>query len=91
MNGADLANCDRKVFRRGKHIASIGNLKAEEVEEAVAAARQSSGQRIDWHYFGGVAVVKALGNLPAVREHLEANLKQYSERFGNQPPFYRMI
>ncbi|HLC77639.1 MAG TPA: hypothetical protein VJH92_00765 [Candidatus Nanoarchaeia archaeon] len=70
-----LPNCDKKVFKKGYHLATIINLSAVEIESIVKSAAEKSGARIDWHYFGGRGVVKALGDLEKAKTYLEYELK----------------
>ena len=81
MSGEDLPNCDKKVYRKGEHIATIIDLKPSRIEEIVKTAAKSSGQRIDWHYVGGRACVKALGDLNAARTYLKEGLKPYNGKY----------
>jgi len=72
-----LPECDKKVYKKGEHIATIINLESDEIERLVKSASNDSGQRIDWHYFGGRAVVKALGDLDKARDYLKLKLEEY--------------
>jgi hypothetical protein len=68
MNKPDPTPCADDIFRNGTPILMVstgatgGNHPFEEWVQAVAAA---SGQRVDWHYNGGRAVVKVLGDVSA--------------------------
>jgi hypothetical protein len=41
------------------------------MEPWVVKVREISGQRVDWHYFGGRAVVKFIGDADEVRRAIE--------------------
>ncbi|MEK7193169.1 MAG: hypothetical protein AAB652_00030 [Patescibacteria group bacterium] len=60
-NEDDLPPCDRKIFRKGEHIATL-DAEPEAAERWVKAIAQRANARVDWHYFGGRACVKFLGN-----------------------------
>ena len=50
--------CNTEIYEKGKTIA-VFDAGKEAMEGLVKEARRS-GLRIDWHYFGGRAVVKTL-------------------------------
>lgn len=65
-----MPSCDKKVYRYGEHIATFYDFEAIEAENIVKAASRDSKQKIDWHYFGGRIIVKALGDPNKAREYL---------------------
>ena len=81
MSGEDLPDCDRELWERGKHIATIFDLKSEVIERIVRFASRLSGQRVDWHYVGGNAAVRALGDLDSIRTYLQEGLRQYEGKY----------
>jgi len=64
--------CDREVFRKGRSIMACdtgtAECRAEDFEAWIVSVRRRlpKGSGIDWHYFGGVANVLALGDREAV-------------------------
>ena len=73
------------------------------MEGWVKKVAELSGQSVDWHFVGGRAVVKALGDLGKVAEAIEAlrpehdrlyleETKEYFEKWGgtNIPPSGRV-
>jgi len=62
--------CDPDVFREGKPLlaadTSDPNCRADGFEAWVKDLATRSGQRIDWHYSGGVAQVLYLGDRSAI-------------------------
>ncbi|MGV8142576.1 MAG: hypothetical protein ACP5NS_02980 [Candidatus Pacearchaeota archaeon] len=86
MSGEELPSCDRELWERGEHIATIWDLRPAQIEEAVKKAAARSGQRMDWHYVGGRACVRALGDdLFAARSHLYLELGSHqSYRFTTE-------
>ena len=64
--GLELPKCTTDVYNNGKTVIVIGDGAAEDIEEWVKKVAEKSGQKVDWHYVGGRAVVKALGDLKAV-------------------------
>lgn len=58
--------CDKDVYENGKVIAVFGDIAKEIVEVWCKLVAKESGQKVDWHYVGGRAVVKAVGDLNKV-------------------------
>jgi hypothetical protein len=71
-----ISKCDKKVYRKGEHVLTIIDLEPSEIEKIVQSAAKESGQKIDWHYFGGRAIVKVLGNIESARQHLKDELEK---------------
>lgn len=68
------AKCDPEVYSKGEVITIIGEHGgSRKVEAWVAKVRETSGQRVDWHFAAGRAVVKAIGDLAKVRAAMEAH------------------
>lgn len=66
------ATCDLKVYNKGECVFLIWALPGEVVEAWVRKIARCSGQRVDWHWYGGKARVLALGNLDKVYEAIDA-------------------
>lgn len=66
---SDPDRCNQEIYEKGKVVLVIGDwFSAKEVEAFVCAVADQSGQPVDWHYFAGRAIVRALGNLRRVDE-----------------------
>jgi len=63
---AELPRCDQAVFDKGRYVMVVHSLPNERIEEFVKEVARRSGQRVDWHYFGGRGIVKALGDISEV-------------------------
>src|SRR5690349_20200922 len=63
-------NCDPEVYSKGASICSF-HAAALGTEEWVKKVAALSGQRVDWHYFGGYANVLFLGVYDRVRKAVE--------------------
>jgi hypothetical protein len=57
--------CDADVFKDGKGICALDACMCR-AEQWVQAVARESGQRVDWHYSGGIANVLYLGDYAAV-------------------------
>jgi hypothetical protein len=77
-----MKNCNPAIYMLGTHVATIGNLKPRAVESLVRQVAKKTKQRIDWHYVGGYAIIKCLGDSAAVRKEL-AKRKNASHLFHN--------
>lgn len=57
-----LDKCSDEVYDDGVVVSIMGNATKEEVESLVVGIRPylADGVKMDWHYFGGRAVIKAL-------------------------------
>lgn len=70
-----LPRCDKTLYTKGHHIATIhADLKPSRIENIVKTAARKAQRKIDWHYFGGRAVVLATKDTQKVREYLKREL-----------------
>jgi len=73
-------SCDMDIYRNGEHIFSIYGLGLKaRIEEWVRFIALWSGQRVDWHYVGGVACVRALGDVAKVKRTILDNPPDFCE------------
>lgn len=56
-----MDKCDAEVFSKGQSLAAIDG-RSKDVEPWVQEVAKRSGQRVDWHYSGGIAHVLVLGD-----------------------------
>lgn len=63
----NLPPCDFEIYERGEIAAVVADRKAIEIEKLVKEIAAETGERVDWHYFGGRGVVKVLGDVVKVR------------------------
>ena len=89
----DPPPCDREIYKKGEHIATL-DAEADVAELWVKAVAQRANARVDWHYVGGRACVKFLGDAKA-RERVFAAIEELAgsldgrilRSFGpNDPP-----
>ena len=72
--------CDQEVYDKGEVVFITNTIRSARMEEWVQKIAQDSGQRVDWHQFAGRPVMKALGDLHAVRKAIVSN-KEMHDRF----------
>jgi hypothetical protein len=88
-DGPTPPRCDDKVFKHGKAVFSTNTIPSCAMEGWVKKVAKKSGQRVDWHFMGGTAIVKALGDVNAVKaaiielkaEHDDLYWKTCKERY----------
>lgn len=73
-----LRPCDAKVYRNGTVVFITNTIQAPELNRWVESVARESGQRVDWHFAAGRAVVKALGDLDKVRSAILALLPEHN-------------
>lgn len=71
-DGPDPTPCDEQIYRKGEVVFVTHTIPSNAMEGWVKKVAELSGQRVDWHFFGGRAVVKALGDIAKV----EATVQQ---------------
>ncbi len=74
--------CNHDVYERGELMFlthSIGRSAA--IERWVQNIARVSGQPVDWHFSGGRVLVKALGDLGAVRNAIRALIHEHDAAF----------
>ena len=70
-DGPTPAPCEAGVYKNGEVVFITNTIPSNAMEGWVRKVAELSGQRVDWHFFGGRAVVKALGNIGKVLEAIE--------------------
>ena len=60
-DGPTPPDCEQEIYLNGDHILSIDG-RSNAVETWVKAVAAKAAARVDWHYFGGIALVKHLGD-----------------------------
>lgn len=71
--------CEREIYEQGEVIFVTHSIPSNAMEGWVKRLAAASGQRVDWHFCGGRAVVKALGDLSRVRATLVALMPEHDE------------
>lgn len=63
--------CDQEIYSSGEVMCVIRDVTSNKMEQWVKRIAAESGQRVDWHYVAGAAVMKALGDTKAVCAAME--------------------
>jgi NTP pyrophosphatase (non-canonical NTP hydrolase) len=64
-------HCDKDIYQNGDHIYTTHSIPPEEMEQFVKMVAWHSGQRVDWHFYAGRAVVKAIGDIEKVKASIK--------------------
>jgi len=67
-------DCDPDIFAHGEVIAVLDG-RPQAIEGIVRTA-STPILKLDWHYVGGRAIVRTLGDITAARKALEAAMPQ---------------
>jgi hypothetical protein len=67
--------CEDAIYERGAVVAMLEGGKF--AMEGITTEASRNGPKVDWHYFGGRAVVKTLGNVGEARKALERALPRF--------------
>lgn len=63
-----LPDCDGEIYRKGTTVFVLASIPAKDIEEWVRLVRTESGERVDWHFVGGRACVRTIGDIGNVRQ-----------------------
>lgn len=80
------AECDKEVFAEGVSLLAIDGW-AKDIEPWVQKVATHSGQRVDWHYSGGVAHVLVLGDHAKAMASVDALADQLVWVDSEEPRF----
>lgn len=72
-DGPDPIPCSPDVFEMGTEVMRA-QLSSNRMEQFVLHIRAKTEERVDWHYEGGIAVVKVFGNVQKVRDCIKTNI-----------------
>ena len=73
-----LPPCDKEISEHGRVIAHF-HARATTTEDWVKRVAAESGQRVDWHYSAGYAIVLFIGDYAKVRAAVERLLPDLRE------------
>ena len=89
----ELPRCNQEVYEHGTVVFVTHSIPSAKLEEWVQKVAKLSQQPVDWHFVGGRAVIKALGDLGKVMqamtellpEHDAAFIASFKESLGENP------
>ena len=85
--------CNQEICNNGRVVFVTNTIRPQVLEQWVKSVAQKSEQRVDWHFVGGRAVVKTLGDVSKVRiailellpEHNRLQEKRHKELLPRHP------
>lgn len=78
-DGPDPVPCDPEVFANGDVVLVTDSISSNRMEGWVKKVADRSGQRVDWHFVGGRAVVKAIGDIEAVKAAINGLMTEHDQ------------
>jgi hypothetical protein len=76
--------CDEEVFERGRVVFITQTARAVHLEAWCRRVRTLSGQRVDWSWFAGRAVFRAIGDLDRVRWALWSLRNEHDDAYRRE-------
>jgi hypothetical protein len=70
-DGPTPAPCNSEVYQHGEVVFVTDSISSNRMEQWVRNVAELSGQPVDWHFVGGRAVIKALGDISKVRSAMD--------------------
>ena len=70
--------CDPEIFKKGRSICTI-DACSHRAEVWVQSVAEKSGQKVDWHYTGGIGNVLYLGDYNRILTAVEKLLPQLED------------
>jgi len=71
--------CNKDIYDNGTSVFITHSIPSEDIEKWVKKIAKLSGQPVDWHFFGGRAVVLALGDIQKVKDTIKTLLPEHNE------------
>ena len=83
-DGPDPKPCDPKIYAEGTHLFTTHTIPSNAMEGWVRQIAEKSGQPVDWHFYGGRAVVLALGDLEKVKQAIQDLMPEHDRLYNIQ-------
>jgi len=90
-DGPTPTPCDPEIFKTGIQVFKTNTIPSNAMEGWVKKVAELSGQRVDWHFAGGIAVVLALGDITKAKNAIQELMPEHDriykiacERLGLQ-------
>lgn len=74
--------CNNEVYQEGIEVFFTHTIDAEDVERWVQKIAEESGQKVDWHYYAGRAIVLAIGDTEKVKAAICNNRQMHDEMYS---------
>lgn len=82
--------CNPEIYSDGTLVMMTHSIGSQDMERWVKKVARKSGQPVDWHFAGGRACIKALGDLDKVREAIRALMPEHDAlQLKDAPEWYK--
>ena len=78
---ADSTPCDKDLLENGELVFITHTIPSNAMEGWVKKVAALSGQRVDWHFVGGRACVRAIGDINKVEAALAQLMPEHDELY----------
>ena len=80
--------CDPEVYKNGTQVFLTNTIRSQDIETWVQKIAADSGQKVDWHFYAGRAVVLAIGDLEKVQQAILKNKNMHDEFYAKESELY---
>jgi len=81
IDGPTPTPCDPEIFKSGVLVFKTNTIPSNAMEGWVKKIAELSGQRVDWHFAGGIAVVLALGDITKVKNAIQELMPEHDRLY----------
>jgi len=74
--------CDPEIYLNGSLVFTTHTIPSKQINGWVQKIGRLSQQSVDWHYVGGRAVIRAMGNLEAVKAAIRREIVVHDTMFN---------
>lgn len=78
-DGPDPTPCAKDIFEKGVVVHQTHGVSSNRMEGWVKRVAFESGQPVDWHFAGGWAIVKGLGDVPLILAAVANNMARLAD------------
>jgi hypothetical protein len=80
-DGPDPPPCDPEIFAKGIQVFVTDTLDSATMEGWVKQVAEYSGRPVDWHWYGGRAVVLALRDIGLVKKAIQTLMPEHDRLY----------
>ena len=74
--------CDKDIYENGTEVFFTHTIYADDLETWINKVAEESGQKVDWHYYAGRAIILAMGDICKVKVAICNNRKMHDEFYA---------
>lgn len=73
-------SCDTEVYKHGTHVFTLADVPSTDIDLWCEKLSNESGHKVDWHFAGGRACIRCLGNASEVINAIQKNILDISNK-----------